>query len=235
MGSDIATSEAPIACTLSIGDYKQRLAEIAVLARDALRSHERDGLALRLKYAATAGDRVKEMVEREQECCAFMNFKLQEEGEEILVTISAPEEARAAAETLFEQFITPAEAGAGAPTRVALACSCAAVACAAACVAPMALPAFVLAGTGAALAWLAGAHGWMTGLALLTVAAAWLWIGWETRRSGMRPSPSTLRFMGVATFLLALALVWPFVEPQIARALGSSEKWTPSPPSAYSP
>jgi hypothetical protein len=235
MGSDIATSEAPIACTLSIGDYKRRLAEIAVFAREALRSYEKDDLVLHLRYDAAATDRVKQMIRREQECCAFMNFKLQEEGEEILVTISAPEEARAAAETLFEQFITPAEAGAGGPTRIALACSCAAVACAAACVAPLALPAFVLAGTGAALAWLAGAHGWMTGLALLTVAAAWLWIGRETRRSGMRPSPSTLRFMGVATFLLALALVWPFVEPQIARALGSSEKWTPSLPSAYSP
>ncbi len=234
MGSDRATSGAPIACTLSIGDYRQRLAEIAVLARDALRSHERDGLVLRLKYAATAVDRVKEMVDREQECCAFMNFKLQEEGEEILVTISAPEEARVAAETLFEHFV-PAEAGAGGPTRIALACSCAAIACAAACVAPLALPAFVLAGTGAALAWLAGAHGWITGLALLTVAAAWLWIWREMRRSGMRPSPSTLRFMGVATFLLALALVLPFIEPQIARALGSSEEWTPSPPSAYSP
>ena len=120
MGSDIATSEAPIACTLSIGDYKQRLTEIAVLARDALRSHERDGLTLRLKYAATAVDRVKEIVRREQECCAFLNFQLQEEGEEILVTISALEEARVAAETLFKQFITPAEAGAGAPTRAPL-------------------------------------------------------------------------------------------------------------------
>jgi hypothetical protein len=221
MGSDIATSsETPIACTLSVGDYRERLTQIAELARGALRSYEKDGLVLHLRYDAAAADRVKEMVRRERDCCAFLTFDLREEGEEIAVTVSAPEEARIAAETMFAQFVTPAEAGAGAPSRVVLACACAATACAAVCFAPLVLPAVVLAGTGTVHAWLAQAHSWMTGLAVLTVAIAWLWIWRESRRLGMRPSPSALHFMGAATFLLALALIYPLVEPQIARALG---------------
>jgi hypothetical protein len=217
MGSDMATaSENPIACTLSVGDYRERLAQIAELARDALRSYEREGLVLRLRYAATAADRVRDMVRRERECCAFLTFKLREEGEEIVVAISAPEEARVAAEAMFDQFITPTQASIRGPARVALGCACAAVACAAACVAPLALPAVMLAGMGTTLAWLAGAR--MTVLTILAAAAAWLCR--QAHRSRLRPSPSTLRVMGITTFLLVLAVVWPLLEPQIARALG---------------
>jgi hypothetical protein len=49
MGSKVAASETPIACSLGVGDYRERLAQIAQLARDALRSHERDGLVLHLR------------------------------------------------------------------------------------------------------------------------------------------------------------------------------------------
>jgi hypothetical protein len=221
MGSEQATiSETPITCTLSAGDYRERLAQIADLARDNLRSYERDGLILGLRYDVEATERVKEMVRREQECCAFLTFDLREERDGLLLTIIAPEEARIAAEAMFDQFIEPAGAGAQGPARVALACACTAVACGAACVAPLALPAVMLAGTGTTLAWLAQAHGWMTILAILAVAAAWVWIWRQARRSRLRPSASTLRIMGIATFLLALALAWPFVEPQIAEALG---------------
>jgi hypothetical protein len=65
------------------------------------------------------------------------------------------------------------------------------------------------------LAWLAEAHGWMTILAALAVAAAWLWVWRQAVRTKLRPSASTLNIMGIATFLLALALAWPLVERQI--------------------
>ena len=38
---DEASQEPQIACTLTVGDYKERLAQIAELARDALRSQGR--------------------------------------------------------------------------------------------------------------------------------------------------------------------------------------------------
>jgi hypothetical protein len=220
MGSEKA-SEAPIACTLDAGDFKQRLASIAELNRDALRSHERDGLVMHLRYDAKFADRVNEMVRRETQCCAFLRFDTRQEGDEVLLTITSPEEARVASETLFEQFASRGQSGAGTPARIALACTCAAVICAVACVAPLAVPAVVLAGTGTALAWLAGAHTWMTMLATLAVAAAWLWVWRHAIRTGLRPAPSTLRLMGVASFLLALALAWPLIEPEIARAFGA--------------
>jgi hypothetical protein len=216
MESEQATiSETPIACTLSAGDYKERLAEIAKLARDALWSYKRDGLILRLRYDAVFADRVKEMVRREQDCCAFLTFELREQGREILVTVSASEKARVAAEVMFDQFITSAPPNTPVAARAALACACAAVACGAACIAPLALPAVVLAGTETMLAWLAEAHGWMTILAILAVATAWLWVWRQAVRTKLRPSASTLNIMGITTFLLALALAWPLVEPQI--------------------
>jgi hypothetical protein len=129
--------------------------------------------------------------------------------------------ARVAAETLFEQFVTRDQSGTPAPARIALACTCAAVTCAVACVAPLAVPAVVLAVTGSMLAWLAGAHSWMTVLATFAVAAAWLWVWRHAIRTGLRPAQSTFRILGIATFLLALAVSWPFVEPEIARAFGA--------------
>ena len=95
MQSDIATvTDTPIACTLTASDYKARLGQIAELARDALRSHDRNGLVLTLRYDAAAAQRVRDMVRRERDCCAFLAFACREQGNEIVVTISAPEKQR---------------------------------------------------------------------------------------------------------------------------------------------
>jgi hypothetical protein len=94
----------PIACTLSAGDFKARLTSIAELNRDALREHEQDDLTLVLCYDLAAAARVRDMVRREQECCAFLHFDVSEDTEAVRVCITAPERARVAAETLFEQF-----------------------------------------------------------------------------------------------------------------------------------
>jgi hypothetical protein len=101
---------APIACTLTPGDYKARLAWINELARDALRSHERRDLELELVYAAEAAQRVREMVRTEQDCCAFLSFELDERPGEVRLTIKAPERARDAADALLGQFLPSAEA-----------------------------------------------------------------------------------------------------------------------------
>ncbi|MGK9170301.1 hypothetical protein KXR53_28645 [Inquilinus limosus] len=107
----MATSETPpIACTLPPGEFQDRLAWIAALTRDALRSHERHDLVLDLAYAPEAVDRVREMVRRERRCCAFLSFDLREMPHEVRLTIEAPEEAREAADMLFTQFVSPAGA-----------------------------------------------------------------------------------------------------------------------------
>lgn len=215
----MASSGSPIACTLDIGNFRERLAQIAALNRDALRGYERDGLVLRLRYGAAAGDRVREMVEREQACCGFLAFDLREVGNELWLTITAPEEARGAAETLFDQFAAGAGHGGARAANLALACATGAAACATGCVLPLALPAVALASTGTMLAWLTGAHAWMTALASIAVAAAWVWIWRESVRSNARPARLTLYMMVVATLLLALALAWPLIEPKLLAAL----------------
>jgi hypothetical protein len=95
----------PIVCTLGPGDYKERLALIAALARDGLLNISRDDLHLELSYAPNVADRVREMVGKEQACCAFLNFELSEIDESIRLTITAPERARDVANKLFEQFV----------------------------------------------------------------------------------------------------------------------------------
>lgn len=104
---------APIACTLTPGEYKARLAWITELAREALLSHERRDLELELVYAADAAQRVREMVQKEQDCCAFLSFDLDERPGEIRLTITAPENAREAADLLLGQFLPSAEVRAG--------------------------------------------------------------------------------------------------------------------------
>ena len=107
----------PIACTLAPGDYQERLAWISRLAREALRGSERRDLALELRYAPEAAARVREMVRREQACCAFLTFDLRENPEEITLAVRAPEEAREALDTLFGQFLAGDTAPAEVPER----------------------------------------------------------------------------------------------------------------------
>lgn len=95
----------PIACTLTPGDLRERLALIRRLTTEALLGHDRHGLVLALRYAPAALERVRAMVASEQHCCAFLKFEIREQGDVVHVTITAPENASDAADELFEQFI----------------------------------------------------------------------------------------------------------------------------------
>jgi hypothetical protein len=98
-------NRAPIACTLQPGDYQQRLAWIAELARDGLRAVRRNDLRLELEYAPHVVDRVREMVVKERSCCAFLDFDLAETETGVQVVITAPERARDVADDQFAQFV----------------------------------------------------------------------------------------------------------------------------------
>jgi hypothetical protein len=79
----------PIACTLSAN--AERRTWIAALARDALRSGERDDLTLRLQFTPEAVQHVRDMVRNEQACCSFLAFEIDERCDELWVTITAPD------------------------------------------------------------------------------------------------------------------------------------------------
>ena len=232
----------PIACTLAPAAFKDRLAWISALNRDALRRHERRDLRLHLRYAPEARDRVREMVRNEQACCAFLSFDLREQPGEISLTITAPEAARESVDLLFEPFLAGAseqpasgsragfealttplgadkQVGTKAAGIAAMTLATGAVVCGACCVLPFAVPAVVLASTGTILAWFAAAHAWVTGLAILAVAGAWGWIAWQTVQTRRRPARSTLYVMAGATALMVVAVLWPLIESRLLASL----------------
>jgi hypothetical protein len=99
-----ADEQHSIACTLSGEAQQDRRAWIATLVRDALRGSERDDLTLRLRFAPEAVQRIQDMVRKEQACCSFLTFEMEERHQELWLIIRAPEAARAAADALFAQF-----------------------------------------------------------------------------------------------------------------------------------
>ncbi|WFU14030.1 hypothetical protein [Bradyrhizobium sp. CB3481] len=229
---------APIACTLTPGEHKNRMSWIAALNRDALRGHRRRDLVLELRYAPEARARVAEMVRNEQLCCGFLAFDLHEAEDEIRLTIAAPEAAREAADSLFEPFLAQASApscacassvppkvaskepaGSKAAGVTAVTLSTGAVACGVCCVLPFALPAAVLASTGTLLAWLVSVHVWVTALAILAVLGAWGWIAWQSRRTRRKAATATLVMMVLSTTLMTVAVLWPLIEKPLIRML----------------
>jgi len=100
-------ADQPIACTLTAGDLRDRLAWIATLNRDALRGYDRADLTLRLRYAPQAVQQVAELMGQEQTCCAFLTFEMHEQTDAVILMIKAPEEARGMVDALFEAFLPP--------------------------------------------------------------------------------------------------------------------------------
>jgi hypothetical protein len=105
------SSAEPIACTLGAGPYQERLTWIAELNRSSLRDAHREGARLMLAYDPRATVRVREMSRREQECCAFLQFDLTEDENELTLAITAPEAARGMLDALFDPFLTGASVG----------------------------------------------------------------------------------------------------------------------------
>jgi len=69
------------------------------------RRYERADLMLKLRYAREAVERVQEMIRKELACCGFLTFEMRKQGDEVWLTIKAPEEARSTADALFEPFL----------------------------------------------------------------------------------------------------------------------------------
>ena len=105
-GEAVPADQQPIACTLTAGDLRNRLAWIAAFNRDALRGYDRADLTLRLRYAPHAVQQVGELMRQEQACCAFLTFEMHEEPDAVTLTITAPEAARSTVDALFEAFLT---------------------------------------------------------------------------------------------------------------------------------
>lgn len=190
-------SETPIVCTLGAADFKERLAWIADLNKRALLSFVRTELELELTYRAAYRDDVLRMVGAERECCAFLIFRVTETGDILRVVITAPMEARDAADMMFSQFLAEegATRGCQCAAATALTVSAGALACGACCLAP----ALGLAMSGAALSWLERGGPLAAAISSTLVAAVWLWIIVVFRRTRRRPSLGTISTLSLAT------------------------------------
>jgi hypothetical protein len=103
----------PIACTLGGNNYHEHLAWIAQLNRDGLQSHRRDALTLELCYAAAVRERVHQLARQEAECCAFLEFAVDESADPVRVTITVPARASEIAGELLAPFLTISGADSG--------------------------------------------------------------------------------------------------------------------------
>lgn len=100
-------ADAPIACTLDAGDFKTRTAQFEALASRHLKHVSREPLLIELTYAAEALPELRDLIGKEKECCAFLDFDLKEVRDGVRLRITAPEAARDAADTLFAHFAPP--------------------------------------------------------------------------------------------------------------------------------
>jgi hypothetical protein len=96
--------EEPIACTLGVSDFRERVDSIRNLARHSLIHASRTPLSLTLTYAPDAIGELRDLVRKEQECCAFLTFSLKESAIRVVLTITAPTSAAKAADVLFDHF-----------------------------------------------------------------------------------------------------------------------------------
>lgn len=85
------------------------------------------------------------------------------------------------------------------------------VACAACCALPLAIPALALGTSGAILAWLAGAHEWIRGVAGVAMLSGWGW-AIHVRRQGGPLRRATWIMLGVSTVLTVIAFLWTAIE-----------------------
>jgi len=103
----------PMACTLQFKDLRERQVWIRRVTDESLVWHTLRENSLTLKYRRVALDDIRSIVEKEQECCAFLAFELQVNPKDVVLTMTSPPETRESARWLFAQFLPgPAALGA---------------------------------------------------------------------------------------------------------------------------
>jgi hypothetical protein len=97
------TTDQPIACTLAPDRMRGRLAFIDALTAEALLDQQpiADGLRSRFRDAPGVERRVRELVELESQCCAFLQFEIGRAGTAIVLDITGAADAQPVIEQFF--------------------------------------------------------------------------------------------------------------------------------------
>jgi AcrR family transcriptional regulator len=96
----------PASCSLGAGALEERLAAIAAIGADSLISHhaEDDRHLLCFRADTATRRRLDEIVAAEAECCSSLELSLDQEGDELVLSIAAPRQAQALADGLAAAF-----------------------------------------------------------------------------------------------------------------------------------
>ncbi len=95
--------ELPIACTLPPGALADRRAAWKALTARALREQHEIEAGVRLVYAGEDGVEaaLRELVRLEEECCAFAQWQVESEGDDVVLSVLASGEGVAALRAMF--------------------------------------------------------------------------------------------------------------------------------------
>jgi hypothetical protein len=96
-------SEQPIACTLDASQTSDREGVIARLWADALIDNEPTTAGIRARLRDTPGieRRLRELIQAESRCCAFLAFDLTRDDDELVLNINGPAAARPVIDSFF--------------------------------------------------------------------------------------------------------------------------------------
>jgi hypothetical protein len=100
------TKEESVACSLGPNDLEQRLVEIAEVGSESLIDRSSDGgrHLLRFRSSGTTRRRLETIVAAEAACCSFLDLSLGELGDELILSINAPDEGREVSAGLAAAF-----------------------------------------------------------------------------------------------------------------------------------
>jgi hypothetical protein len=100
------TDEEPIACSLNASELERRLTEIAEIGAEGLTGRGVDGgrHVLRFHADSETRHRLEAIVAAEAACCSFLDLSLGEQGDELILSINAPEVGREVADGLAVAF-----------------------------------------------------------------------------------------------------------------------------------
>jgi hypothetical protein len=105
-GGKEMTEALPMACSLGASELRQRLDEIAAIGAESLigRSEEDGRHLLRFRSDARTRRRLAAVVAAEAECCSFLALSLEQRGDELVLSIGAPEDGQPIADELAAAF-----------------------------------------------------------------------------------------------------------------------------------
>lgn len=100
------TEGTPIACSLGASELRQRLNEIAEVGADSLVERSADGERhlLRFRSDPETRRRLEAIVAAEAKCCSFLDLSLEEQGDELVLSVSAPQDGQPVADELAAAF-----------------------------------------------------------------------------------------------------------------------------------